>query len=351
MDNVFIPKKSNGMKKIFLTICTLLTVFGFTLVSCTEDPVSQKHTYTEEEIAYKHYLDSIRHVVPADYLFTTDVSVPVNAGYGGVQVELCPDTVKLLELFEYSSVKELVYGLGKLKSGAQSGNDIKYYAINNSTNYEYLSPSTSDYFGHWFDKNGDVCVWGDNAMLYIQKNDTFSLKYTLGLYPDRSVIGDKYTIYQAMKMGDYRVAFKFNVTISSKPTIAATEIARDTLKVTGPVNSDYATVEAVMDVAKATTAIGAAPVLTNLYGIDGNGFIELVSFTADNGFFFNTSADVCSWGDEGCAIFLSYDQANGKILVGQMPDGCTAGGIYYGKLGFINNGKLYVVVVKFTATA
>jgi hypothetical protein len=339
------------MKKIFLTICTLLTVFGFTLVSCTEDPVSQKHTYTEEEIAYKHYLDSIRHVVPVNYLFTTEVSVPVNAGYGGVEVQLCPDTVKLLSLFEYSSVKELVYGLGQIKSGAQVNNDIKYYAINNSTKYEYASPSTSDYFGHWFDKNGDVCTWGDNAMLYIQKNDTFSLKFTVGLFPDRSAIGDKYTIYQAMKLGDYSVGFQFNVTITSKPTIAATEMGRDTLKLTAPVNTDYSTVSADLNVAKATTAIGAAPTLTNLYGIDGDGFIELVSFTADNGFFFDSSANVCNWGADGCAIFVSFDQANGKILVGQMPGGCTAGNAYYGKLGFVNNGKLYVVVVKFTATA
>jgi|WetSurMetagenome_2_1015567.scaffolds.fasta_scaffold00180_30 hypothetical protein len=339
------------MKKILFTICTLLTVFGFTLVSCTEDPVSQKHTYTDEEIAYKHYLDSIRHVVPVDYLFTTEVAVPVNAGYGGVTVELCPDTVKLLELFQYTSVKELVYGLGKLSGGVQSDYDIKYYAINNSTNYEYPNPSTSDYFGHWFDKNGDVCTWGDNAMLYIQKNDTFSLKYTIGLYPDRSAIGDKYTIYQAMKLGDYRVGFKFNVTISSKPTIPATEMGRDTLKLTAAVNTDYSSVSADLDVAKATTAIGAAPTLTNLYGIDGDGFIELVSFTADNGFFFDSSANVCSWGADGCAIFISFDQANGKILVGQMAGGCTAGHVYYGKIGFVNNGKLYVVVVKYTATA
>jgi hypothetical protein len=344
------PKKYNRMKKILFTICTLLTVFGFTLVSCTEDPVSQKHTYTEEEIAYRHYLDSIRHVVPVDYLFTTDVAVPVNAGYEGVTVELCPDTVKLLQLFEYPSVKELVYGLGKLSGGSQTGNDIKYYAINNSTNYIYPNPSTSDYFGHWFDKNGDVCTWGDNAMLYIQKNDTFSLKYTVGLFPDRSAIGDKYTIYQAMKLGDYSVGFKFNVTISSKPTISATEIARDTLKLSGPITTDYSPVSIDMDVAKATSTIGAVPTTDNFYGIDSDKFIEIVK-TATNGFFFDTSKNVCIHDSSICAIYISFDQANGKILVGQKPNGCTVGGVYYGTVGFINNGKLYVIVVKFTATA
>jgi hypothetical protein len=350
MDNVNTLIKSNGMKKIFFTICTLLTVFGFTLVSCTEDPVSQKHTYTEEEIAYKHYLDSIRHVIPVNYLFTTDVTVPVNAGYGGVEVQLCPDTVKLLELFEYTSVKELVYGLGQIASGAQVNNDIKFYAINNSTKYEYLSPKTTDYFGHWYDKNGDVCNWGDDARLYMQKNDTFSLKFTLGLFPDRSAIGDKYTIIEAMKLGNYAVGFQFNVTISSKPTIAATEIARDTLKLTGPVNTDFSKVSADMDVAKATTSIGAAPTISNLYGIDADGFIE-IGLTADNGCFFDTSWNVCDYNADNCTIFVSFDQDNGKILVGMKPDGCTAGNVYYGKLGFVNNGKLYVVVVKFTATA
>jgi hypothetical protein len=337
------------MKKLFLCALGVIATLGITFVSC-EDPNSSEHVYTPEELAEIARQDSLKQLIPADYIFTQDITIPISKGYAGVTVSL--DSTKLCELFEYASVAELVAGLGTLdaEGNAQLDNEITFFALNYSTKYEVTDPSTSNYFGHWFDANGDVCSWGETAYLFCEKQDETSLNFTIGLYPDRGPVDSVYHIIEAMKYDDYTVAFLFNVKIGPVEQITATVVGTSTLETEAELDATYTATALDIPVATITSAIGCAPEEATLLGVNADNSLFVAAYTANNGYWFSATGDVCSWGTEGAAIFAEYDATNQKINVGQKPEGCTVGQTYSATLAFINNGSQYNVVVSMTVT-
>jgi hypothetical protein len=335
------------MKKTIFITMALVAIVVLIFASCKKD--SQEHVYTEEELREIARQDSLKKIIPADYVFTQNVSIPVTAGYGGVTVSL-DTTGKLLELFEYKTVPELVAALGTLQDGVQSGNDITFYAYNYSTKYEVTNPSTTNYFGHWFDANGDVCSWGDQAFLFCEKQDTFSLNCTIGIYPGHAVVGNQFNIVEAMKYDNYKVAFLFKVTIIEEVIPVTTVVGTQTISFEAKKDGTYKATPLDVDAPAITSGIGVEPASAKIYGVNADGSLYLGGFTANNGCWFNAAGNVCSWGDEGCAIFAEYDAANKKVNVGQFPDGTVVGQNYTARLGFVHNLKQYNVVITMTVT-
>lgn len=330
------------MKKVLSNFMLLLAIAGLILVSCEKE--SEKHEYTEEELAEIARQDSLRQIIPADYIITQDVEIPMNAGYGGVKVNLDPDG-KLLEVLEYATTEELVFALGQIQDGAQVNHDITFFAYNYSTKYEFNEPSTTNYFGHWFDANGDVCNWGDQAYLFCEKRDTFSLDFTLGIFPDRLSTGEEYKIVEAMKYDDYKVAFLFNVKIVDEYIPEVVLVGTQQINFEAEQNNEYASTPVDVDAAAIEGGIGVGPQGAAIYGVNADGTLYLNGLTANNGCWFNADGNVCSWGDEGAAIFAEYDATNQVINVGQKPDGTVAGQSYTVRLGFVNDLKLYAVEI------
>jgi hypothetical protein len=337
------------MKKFIFSAMAFMAIFGLLFVSCDKD--SEKHEYTEEELAEMRRQDSLRQLIPADYIFHQDVNIPISAGYGGVTVTL-DTTGKLLELFEYTTVPQLLAALGTIQDGAQTGNDITFYAYNYSTKYEVPNPSTTNYFGHWFDANGDVCSWGDQAYLFCEKKDTFSLDFTIGIFPERPPIGSVYHIVEAMKYDTTQVAFLFNVTITDIYVPNTTVVGTQNLTISAAADTTYAATPAAIDTVAIKSGIGVSPQTATLYGINANGSLYVKGFTANNGFWFNAAGDVCKWGDPDCAIYAEYDPATQKINVGQYPKGTAAGKSYIVRFGYVNlaNLKQYNVVITLSVT-
>jgi hypothetical protein len=344
------------MKKIILNTLALIAFSSLIFVSCEKDE-SEKHEYTPEELAEKARQDSLRNIIPASYVFTQDVTIPLTDDYSGITVCLTPDTSKLLELFEYNTVAELVAALGTLENGVQTGNDITFFAYNYSTKYEYTEPSTTNYFGHWFDANGDVCNWGDQAYLYCEKQDETTLNFTIACYPSRPAVGDVYRIVEAMKYDTLKVAFLFNVTIGEEPEVVypvTTVVGTKTYDIEAEKNNDYTPTPVSIDAAAITAAIGIAPGDAEIYGIDASDDSLYVygSTAEDPGYWFNATGDVCHWGDENCAIYANYIIADELFNVGQYPDGTTPGETYTIKIAFVNLTSLqqYNVVINVTIT-
>jgi hypothetical protein len=334
-------------KTIFITMAVIAT-FGLIMVSCEKDN-SSKHHYTKEELEEIHRQDSLKKIIPVDYVFTQNVTVPVNKGYEGVTVCLTPDTNKLLELFQYNSVAELVAALGTIEGGVQTGNDITFYAYNYSTKYEYTSPSTTNSFGHWFDANGDVCSWGDQAYLFCEKQDTFSLKFTLGLFPDRPALGSVYKIVEAMKLDNFKVAFMFTVTIGPEEVLETTIVGTQTIDLDVPL-IDWTAAITEFDVGAITTALGIAPEDATLMAVQGDGSLYTGGWTASFGFFFNSSGNVCSWDAEGCTYYVEYYSDSQTIGVGLHPEAASVGQTYTGRVAFVNEAELlqYNIVINIT---
>ncbi len=331
------------MKKYILYALAIVALFGST--SC-EDPIdSVRHEYTPEELDRAAYLDSIKQRIPATYVFEQNITIPVSKGYGGVTVTL--DGAKLCEVFGYPSVEQLVAALGTLENGQQVGHDITFYAYNFSTKYAVTNPSTTNYFGHWFDANGDVCSWGDQAFLFCEKQDETSLNFTIGLFPGHVQVDSVYHIVEAMKYDKISVAIQFNVTIGPKEVIPVPTVkGTTTLEFETDINNDYVPEVLAIDAAAIQQAIGMAPESANLYGVLADNSLYTDGYTANVGYWFNTSGNVCNWGTEGCVMGAEYDAANQKINVFQFPDGPQGGQTYTVTMAFVNGLNQYNVVIK-----
>ena len=335
------------MKKIIFSSLALIAFLILIFVSCEKDE-SEKHEYTPEELEEIRRQDSLKNIIPADYIFTIDVTVPISKGYEGTVVTL--DSTKLLELFEYASVPELVAALGTLEGGVQAGNEITFYAYNYSTKYEVTNPSTTNYFGHWFDANGDVCNWGDQAYLFCEKVDEVSLDFRIGIFPDRPEVGSLFHIVEAMSYDNYKVAILFNVTIGPEEEAPeAVVVGSETLDLE-VVLVAYTASTTEFDNAAVTTAIGLAPEDATLMAVESDNSLNSGSWTATFGYWFNASGDVCNWGDDGCTYYVEYYSDSQTIGVGLYPDAAAVDETYTGRIAFVNEAELkqYNIIVNIT---
>jgi hypothetical protein len=346
------------MKKIiFVSLALLTAILGIIFVSCEREE-SKKHHYTEEELKEIARQDSLKQIIPADYVFTQDVTVPLTDDYSGITVSLVTQEYeqKLLDSLGFNSISEIVTALGTLEGGVQVGNDITFFAYNYSTKYEYTSPSTTNYFGHWFDANGDVCNWGDQAYLFLEKQDTFTLNFTLGMFPSRPTVGATYHIVEAMKYDSYKVAFLFNVTIGEEVPLVypvTTIVGTQTLDVSEDQDNTYAPTPVAINASDIETAIGITPGSAELYGIDASDdSLYIDGFTANTGYWYTGTGDVTNWGTAGCTLFGEYNSTDQVINVGQFPDSAVVGETYTIKMAFVNldNLKQYNIVINVTIT-
>ncbi|HLO58425.1 MAG TPA: DUF4859 domain-containing protein [Bacteroidales bacterium] len=349
-------------KSIFPALVFIAIIISF-FAACEKDDVTGRHQYTDEELAEKRRQDSLRQIIPADYVFTQDVVLPYSDNWEPVTINLVQgkDTAKLLELFEYASTPELVAALGTLEGNppdlVQTGNDITFYAYNWSTKYEVNDPSSTNNLGHWFDANGDVTTWGNGQILYCEKLEGSTLEFNIGHLPGGLAVGDKFSIVEAMKYDTTSVAFVFNITIADeKPLVypVTTLEGTSTYDIEAELNNDYTATPVEIDAAAIAAAIGIAPGDAEVYGINATtDSLYILGSTAEApGYWFNTLGDVCNWGDTLCGLYANYIIADELFNIGQFPDGVTAGETYTVKIAFVNldNLKQYNVVIHVTIT-
>lgn len=322
------------MKKLVQSIFAA-GALAFVIASCDEGIVSQKHVYTPEEIAFRDSLEAARNNVPANFVITTNVNLPVDAqNYSGVEVTVNTDVV--LEKLGYGSLSELTDALGTVEGGAQVGHQVAFFAINKSTNYDYTG-FTANGLGHWFDGNGDIVNWGESARLF-SEFDAETFTFFIGQYPDRLVVGQTYKIIQAVKKGSYRLAFVFNVTAVTQPDYVDPE--------TPPAGVPKEVVEE-FDVDQThtgdwieTTRIDVKDVLRDAFkkttyqihqaiqsgelvfkGINSNGSVyvnqndEPVSTATPPGHWFAINGDVTTWGDTENLPFVFSEFAHDKTVL------------------------------------
>lgn len=121
---------------------------------------------------------------PEDAVFRYDVSFPAcTTEYNGAIVE--GDVYEIANSF-LMQPNEISSAIGE---------EITFYAVESDGR---LNPSTTaNGYGHWFDAQGNVTTWGDNAVLYSEFNEnTFS--FNICQYPGHSSAGEAYRIKQAL---------------------------------------------------------------------------------------------------------------------------------------------------------
>jgi hypothetical protein len=320
------------MKRSIISIF-IIGVLLFVVFSCKKDEVySTKHVYTDAELALKDSLEAAKQNVKANLILKYDVSLPLDTvNYRSIVVNLGTDTVTLLSKLGLSHMSDLNTALGTVTDGVQSDNTITFFAIDASTRYDNAGKLTANGFGHWFDANGDVCSWGTTDRLFSEFDPT-TASFNIGQHPKHIKTGEKYKIIQLVKKGDYRVAFIFNVTVGDyyhEVIPVADNVATYNLTINEVQDNNYAATDLTFDYAAAASAMGVSASELSLhktiYGINADG-TKTSAYTADAGYWFTKSGDVCNYGADGIGVYVNYE--DGIFHIGQMPNACAEGDSY-----------------------
>ncbi len=141
---------------------------------------------------------------PSDATLTFNKTFAVNAdAYTGTSVTV--DATELANAFvlQSSEISE------------KMGNAVTFYGVESDGTLN--ATTTANGYGHWFDADGNVCSWGEEAKLF-SEYDASTFTFSIGQYPGHCVSGDQFTIKQAL-VYEYesgksvQVTFVFNITL------------------------------------------------------------------------------------------------------------------------------------------
>ncbi|WP_320018177.1 DUF4859 domain-containing protein [Labilibaculum manganireducens] len=142
--------------------------------------------------------------VPEDLTLTYDVKFsPSSTGYTGSTVSI--DLTKL--------VKALVLQSSEISD--KIGNEITFYGVESNETLNITTTATG--LGHWFDIDGNICAYGDNAKVFSEFDKT-NFTFSIGQYPGHCSSGNQFKVKQALVYQyaagkKVQVTFVFNITI------------------------------------------------------------------------------------------------------------------------------------------
>ena len=315
------------MKKLSYILSGLLIAGSSAIFSSCGDNEDfwGPHTLTDDEIAEQERQEEIkrqqRERIDADLILEYSVEFYLSSNaYDGGPVEIDMDKIAS----ELGVDKD---ALGAALNG-EGGLDVAGFAIEGSTHADNMTSSNSGaYWGHWWDKDGNVKNWGDEAMVFAEFNydaETGKGIFNVGQYPGHLVADQQVKFIEALKYQDKRVAIVITAIGRERGEVQATIVASNTLTLETAPNDTYATVAVEgFDADAALAALGAgswddvAWVATNA---DGSYAQE---YSADApGFWYDKEGFSGAWGDNA-SVFATFQE--GQILIGQMPGQMTAG--------------------------
>ena len=301
------------------------------------------HTLTDDEIAEMARQDSIKEAqrsrIDADLIleYTAEFYISGNS-YDGAPVEIDMDRIAS----ELGVDKD---ALGTALNG-DGGIDVKGFAIEGSTHADNMTSSNSGaYWGHWWDKDGNVKNWGDEAMVFAEfYYENGKGTFNVGQYPGHLVADQEVKFIEAIKYQDKRVAVVITAIGRERGEVKATVVASNKLTLETAPNDAYATVAVEgFDAAAALSALGAgswADVAWVATNADGSYAQE---YSADApGFWYDKEGFAGSWGDNA-SVFATFQE--GQILIGQMPGQMTAGSTVTINFSAMYNSKIVENVI------
>ena len=314
------------MKKLSYILSGLLMAGSSALFSSCGDNTDfwGPHILTDDEIAEMARQDSIKQAqrerIDADLILEYNVEFFISSNsYDGGEVKIDMDKIAS----EFGLDKD---ALGNALNG-DGGPDVTGFAIEGSTHADNMTSSNSGaYWGHWWDKDGNVKNWGDEAMVFAEFEYTEGGEgiFHVGQYPGHLAVNQEVKFIEALKYQDKRVAIVITAKGIERGEVKATIVQSNKLTVEAVPNDTYATVAVEgFDADAALSAIGAgswADVAWVATNADGSYAQE---YSADApGFWYDKEGFAGAWGDNA-SVFATFQE--GQILIGQMPGQMTSG--------------------------
>ncbi|MBN1188075.1 MAG: DUF4859 domain-containing protein [Bacteroidales bacterium] len=348
------------MKRTILKNLLVLLALIAGFVACEKDEASKERKLTPEEIEIIRIQDSLKNLIDADTFIIYAVVLPRDAADYRL-VEIQHDSTRIAKSLGFSTPAALTTALGTVVDKAQTGNTVKWMAINASTRSDYLDLYTANGLGFWYDKNGDVVSWDDSetgtSVLFTEHDYTAWITY-LGQFPDRLVTGDKHSLINVLENASgYRVALIFNVTVGedyveppyedpeTPPT--GSPVALDTtITVSHPYDSNWASNSSVnvrnimRNAFKQTTyqiyqAIDEGTFVYKGINADESVYVDGDGNPASTanypGHWFDIDGNVTTWGDtiNKPAVYseIGWTKESLNMNIGHHPDNITSGAV------------------------
>lgn len=330
-----------NMKQLSYIFGSLLMAGATMLTSCGDnEDFCSEHILTSDELAEMRRQDSIReaqrNMINADLILEYNVEFYISANsYDGAEVAL--DVEKIASFFGIDCAQmcaDLNEGTG----------DVVPFAIEGSTHADNMGGSTSGtYWGHWWDADGNVCSWGEGAMLFTEFYGEDRI-LNIGQYPGHLTAGQTLKVIEALKYGDKRVAVVLNVTPQERGEVVATVVGTSEIAIALPPQTDYSS---------NPLALPADEICANL-GIGSMADAQFLALNADGsycqetddgwGFWMDKEGYKGGWG-ENASVMVGWDAGADEIGILQMPEGLAVGESVVAHCAFMAGNKIQLLEV------
>lgn len=337
------------MKKLFIYILISILITG--MISCGDNELfSVLHELTPEEEAEIARQDSIakaeRERINANLILEYTLEITMSAAqYNGGAVTVEVD--KIAQLFNIT-VDEFLAGM----AGESGAPEIKGFAIDGSTHVDFATASnTNAAWGHWWDANGDVIGWGDNAMVAAEFDPTTGV-FNIAQFPGHLTDGQTIKFIEALKYNDQRVAIVITITAVAPKKLEVEVVNTQNLTIdVMPMNS-YDPEVLAFDLNQVLSDLGVSSMdETRFIGVNEDGsFAE--EYSADPvGFWYDMNGFASTWGDNA-SVYVTYGawDAN-QIGIGQYPGHLSAGQTLVLKFGIFANDKIVMLNITLNVVA
>lgn len=331
------------MKKIYFYGCMLGMALMPLITSCGDNEnVSVPHQLTQEEIDEIARQDSIleaqKNKINADLILEYSVDITISeTAYTGANVQVEMD--KISELFGIST-DDILAGI----AGETGAPDIKGFAIEGTTHADNGTASNSNStWGHWWNADGDVTAWGDNARVCAEF-DYETGQFVVSQMPGTLVDGQTIKIIEGLKYLDNRVAVVITINAKGLQKVTADVVNTQVIDVDITPASDYSSVPVEFDLDKTLADLGVSSMdEVKFVGVKEDGSYAQ-EYTTTNGFWYDLNGFAASYSDDS-RVFTAYGEegteyAENCIGLGQYPNKLVAGDALTVKYGILANNKI-----------
>lgn len=314
------------------------------LFSCVDnEDFSSVHEMTADEIAELARQDSIlqaqKEKINADLVLEYSIEITTSKSlYDGAAVAVEMD--KIAELFGISE-EEVLAGI----NGESGAPEIKGFAIEGTTHSDAGSmTNTNAPWGHWWDADGDLSEWGDNAMVFAEF-DTETSVFNIGQYPGHLTDGQIIKIIECLKYNEQRVAVVITINAATLGQLSATVVSTQDLILNITPKSNYDPDSLQFNLDQALIDLGVSTMdEVGFVGVNEDGSYNQEIVTT-NGFWYDMNGFVGEYGDSA-SVYTDYgDFSANKISLGQYPGHLTGGQTFAIKYGLLANNKIVMLNV------
>lgn len=218
--------------------------------------------------------------------------------------------------------------------------------------------------GFWMNKSGFACNWGETDCSIFAEYDAGSdgnLK--VGQFPEANQVGDIITFSLVLVYDGTMIKYDFTVKIRPEFTAtyqATATVSRNVEYLPTAVNIDMNAIALDLGFAgreEIDTGLSESRFFFRMMTENGN-IVDAVSlgingdgnpYTANSGFWINSSDEIILWGGENCAYFLEYGWGD-LFNFGQFPDFDGTGMTYTPKIVLDTGDKMVVIEMTLNVT-